>query len=53
LFVETQKERIPWREEFDKDEFLRSDDRVEIGRGQVDDIGSRICKGKSGKGKRC
>jgi hypothetical protein len=37
----------PWREEFDEDEFLRVNDRLEVGGSQVDDIGGTLGKNES------
>jgi hypothetical protein len=48
---EEENEHIPWREEFNKCKLLGIDYRVNVGRSQVDDIGSCVGKSKSGEGK--
>ena len=50
--VKKNKESIPWRKEFNKDKFLGVDYRLEVGRGQVDNIRGRLGDGESGEGKR-
>jgi hypothetical protein len=50
--VERKKRALPWRKEFDKDEFLGVDYRLEICGSQVEDVGGRLCNGESGESER-
>jgi hypothetical protein len=47
--VARQKRELPWRKEFDKQKFLRVNDRLEVGRDQIDDVGRPLSNDKSGE----